>query len=137
MMGIPVEAPAHIHRDNQSVLANTTIPDSAQRKKLQSITYHFICEGAVRDEWCMAYVNTHDNEADLLTKLLPSGNKCKGFVQIYGTTFFSLKMRASWQLQSGLHYWNHFKLFHWQGGCNKVHEPPAYMRQMCKSKIMR
>ena len=32
-------------------------------------------------QWCMAYVNTHDNEAYLMTKLLPSGEKCKGFVQ--------------------------------------------------------
>ena len=56
------------------------IPDSALKKKLQSIAYHSIHEGAVRDEWHMAYVSTHDNEADLLTKLLPSGEKCKGFV---------------------------------------------------------
>ncbi len=81
MMGIPCEGPAYIEGDNQSVLANTTIPDSTLKKKNQSIAYHFVREGAARDEWRTTYVNTHDNEADLLTKLLPSGEKRKGFVR--------------------------------------------------------
>ena len=79
MMGIPLEAPVYVYRDNQSVLANMMVPDLVLIKKSQSITYHFVHEGAARDEWHMAYVSTHDNEADLLTKLLPSGEKCKGF----------------------------------------------------------
>ena len=37
-------------------------------------------EGAARDEWRTTYVNTNDNEADLLTKQLPSGDKRRGFV---------------------------------------------------------
>ena len=41
MMGIPVEGPTCIYGDNQSVLANTTIPHSALKKKSQSIAYHF------------------------------------------------------------------------------------------------
>ena len=75
MMGIPVETPIYLYGDNQSMLANMTIPDSALNKKSQSIAYHFICERAVRDEWHIAYVSMHDNEADLLTKLLPGGEK--------------------------------------------------------------
>jgi hypothetical protein len=81
MLGIPCEGPANIEGDNQLVLANTTIPDSNLKKKNQSIAYHFVREGAARDEWRTTYVNTHDNEADLLTKLLPSGEKRKGFVR--------------------------------------------------------
>ena len=73
MMGIPWEDPAHISGDNQSVLANTNIPDSTLKKKSQIIAYHFIREGSARDYWRTSYVNTHDNEVDLLTKLLPSG----------------------------------------------------------------
>ena len=80
MMGIPCDQPAYIYGDNQSVLANTTIPDSTLKKKSQSIAYHFVWEGSGQDEWRMAYVNTHQNEADLLTKLLPSGEKRKHFV---------------------------------------------------------
>ena len=81
MMGIPCEGPAYVQGDNQSVLANTSMPDSILKKKSQSIAYHFVREGAARDEWRTTYVSTHDNEADLLTKLLPSGEKRKGFVR--------------------------------------------------------
>lgn len=81
MMGIPCEGPAYIYGDNQSVLANTTIPDSTLKKKSQSIAYHFVREGSARDEWRTTYVNTHENEADLLTKVLPHGEKRKGFVR--------------------------------------------------------
>lgn len=81
MMGIPVDGPAYIYGDNQSVLANTTIPDSTLKKKSLSIAYHFVREGVARDEWRTTYVNTHGNEADLLTKVLPSGEKRKGFVR--------------------------------------------------------
>ena len=80
MIGIPCVCPAYIHGDNQSVLASCGIPNSILKKKSQSIAYHFVREGAARDEWRTSYVNTHDNEADLLTKLLPSGEKRKGFV---------------------------------------------------------
>ena len=80
MMGIPCEGPMCIYGDNQSVLANTTIPDSTLKKKSQSSAYHFVHEGDARDEWRTSYVNTHDNEADLLTKQLPHGEKRKRFV---------------------------------------------------------
>jgi hypothetical protein len=82
MMGIPFESPAYVYGDNQSVLYNTTIPDSTLKKKSQSIAYHFVREGAARSEWRTAYVNTHDNPADLLTKPLPSGAKRTGFVKM-------------------------------------------------------
>ena len=65
--------------DNQSVPANTTIPDSTLKEKSRSIAYHFVHEGVARDEWRTSYVNTHDNEADLLTKPLPHGENRKGF----------------------------------------------------------
>ena len=79
-MGIPVEGPTYIYGDNQSVLANATIPDSILKIKSRSIAYHFVLEGVARDEWRTSYVNTHDNKADLLTKQLPHGEKRKGFV---------------------------------------------------------
>jgi hypothetical protein len=50
------------------------------KKKSQSIACHFVREGAARDEWRASHVNTNANEADLLTKLLPSGPKRKGFI---------------------------------------------------------
>ena len=62
-------------------MANTTIPESALKKKCQSIAYHMIREGVARDEWRTAHVRSAMNEADLLTKQLPSGDKRKGFVR--------------------------------------------------------
>ena len=69
MMGIPCDGPSHIYGDNQSVLANTMMPDSTLKKKSQSIAYHFVCEGSAHGEWRTAYVNMHENEPDLLTNL--------------------------------------------------------------------
>jgi hypothetical protein len=77
MLGISCEEPAYISGDNQSVLYNTTIPDLTLKKKSQSIAYRFVREGSARDEWRTSYVSTHDNEADLLTKMMPvGGNPC-------------------------------------------------------------
>ena len=81
MMGIPVDAPTYIFGDNQSVLNNTTLPDSILKKKSQSICYHFVREGVARNEWRTTYVNTHENPADLLTKPLPAGEKRTKFVK--------------------------------------------------------
>ena len=80
MMGIHVIGPVYVQGYDQSVLENTTIPDSTLRKKSQSIAYRFFYEEVSWDEWRTSYVNMHDIEADLLTKLLPSGGKWRGFV---------------------------------------------------------
>ena len=76
MMGIPVDEPSFVFEDNQSVLANTTRPESRIKKKTQSIMYYHVREGCAKDEWRTMYVNTHKNVEDLLTKPLPSGEKC-------------------------------------------------------------
>ena len=80
MLGIPCDGPTFVYGDNQSVLCNTRIPDSALKKKSHGIVYHFVREGCARDEWRTAYVNTDCNPADLLTKALPSGQKRSKFV---------------------------------------------------------
>ena len=56
MMGIPIYGPVYISGDNQSVLANTTVPESMLKKKSQSIAYHFVQLMRVQlminsDEW--------------------------------------------------------------------------------------
>ena len=82
MMGIPVEEPTLVYGDNQSVLANTTMPSSTLKKKSNSIAYHFVREGCARDEWRTTYINTHLNPADMLTKPLPPGEKRSKFVRM-------------------------------------------------------
>ena len=81
MIGIPCDGPSHIYGDNQSVLADTMMPDSTLKKKSQSIAYHLVCEGSDHGEWRTAYVNMHDNEANLLTKPLPNEEKRWKFVR--------------------------------------------------------
>ena len=82
IMGIPVDEPAFIFGDNQSVLANTTMAESTMKKKTQSIAHHFVQEGSARDEWRTVYINTHENVANMLTKPLPSGEKRWKFVRM-------------------------------------------------------
>ena len=49
-MGIPVNKPAFVFGNNQSVLVNTMNPGSTIKKKLHhSIVYHFVREGCARD----------------------------------------------------------------------------------------
>ena len=73
MMGIPVDEPTFVYGVNHSVLANTTMPGSTLKKKTKSIASHHIREVTARDEWRTAYVNTHENVDNMLTKPLPSG----------------------------------------------------------------
>ena len=82
MLGIPSEGCTCIYSDNISVLYNTLIPESTLKKKSQGIAYHFVRKGCARNEWRTAYVNTHSNPADLLTKFLAAGSKRLGFVII-------------------------------------------------------
>ena len=82
MMGISIIGPTYVYGDNQSVLANTTIPHSNLKKKSNSIAYHFVREGCARDEWRTTYLHTSLNPADLLTKPLASGEKRTSFVNM-------------------------------------------------------
>ena len=81
MFGIPVTEPAFVHGDNQSVLCNTTAPQSTLKTKSNAIAFHFVREGCARDEWRTAYINTHLNVVDLMTKPL-AGIKRWKFVQM-------------------------------------------------------
>ena len=81
-MRIPVEYPTLIFGDNQSVLANTTMTEYMLKNKTQNIEYHFVQEGCAFDEWRTAYISTHENVADMLTKPLPSGDKRWKFVRM-------------------------------------------------------
>ena len=49
-MGIPVNGPTYVFGDNQSVLANTTVPHSQLKKKSNSVAYHHCREGSAFDE---------------------------------------------------------------------------------------
>ena len=77
MMGIPVNNPTFVMGDNQSVLWNTTVPDSTLKKKSSAVAYHFVREGVANDEWRTSYVNTKENPSDVCTKVIPNGEDRK------------------------------------------------------------
>ena len=78
MMRIPVDEPTCVYGDNQSVLSNTTIPESTLKNKTQIIAFRRVREGTARDEWRTVYINMHENVPGMITKHLPSGDKrCK------------------------------------------------------------
>lgn len=81
MIGIPCSEPTLVYGNNQSVLANSTLPASQLKKKSNSIAYHFVRESLARDEWTTVYINTNENLADLLTKPLPWSEKRSKFIQ--------------------------------------------------------
>ena len=81
MFGIPVDEPAFVHGENQSVLLNTTLPQYMLNKKLQSISFNLVREVCAWDEWSTAYINITLNVADLMTKPL-SGDKRWIFIRI-------------------------------------------------------
>ena len=58
MIGVPYEGPSYDHSDNQSILCDTSIPDSTLKKN-QSIAYHLVREGAARDKWSTACSRAH------------------------------------------------------------------------------
>ena len=79
MMKIPVELTTYIFGDNQSVLVDSSKPHSILKKKSSSIAFHFVREGAAKDEWRLAYLNTNYNPADMATKSLDGGEKRSRF----------------------------------------------------------
>jgi hypothetical protein len=68
MMGSPLSGPSYVYGNNKSAITNSTTPESALKKKCNSICYHAIRESVVMGESLLTHVGTRDNLADLLTK---------------------------------------------------------------------
>ncbi len=49
MFGIPVDGPANVFCDNNSVVINVTIPTSPLKKKHNAIAYHRVREAIAAD----------------------------------------------------------------------------------------
>ena len=82
MMGIPVTQPAFIRGDNQSVIFNSSIPESMLKKKHNAVSYHFVREGCAKGEWATEKVDTKDNPADILASPRAHGEDRKRKVQM-------------------------------------------------------
>ena len=79
MMDVEIDGPTYIYGDNQSVIYNTSKPESILKKKSNSICYHFIREAVAMKECLTTHIPTLKNFADMLTKVL-YGKKRKDLV---------------------------------------------------------
>ena len=75
MMGIPIDGPTYVYCDNMSVVYNTSSPESMLKKKSNSIAYHAVREAVAMGEILIAHIRTDDNIADVMTKVLPGGER--------------------------------------------------------------
>ena len=70
MMGVPIHGACKVFCDNDSVVQNTTRPESPLRKKANAICYHKARESIAAGWIQIAKEPGETNVADLLTKLV-------------------------------------------------------------------
>ena len=80
-MGIACKGPAHTHVHDQSALANSAMPDSSLKRKSSSLACHLVREGVAMDDRRKTHVNSHENEVELLSKVLHFVKKRRKFVR--------------------------------------------------------
>ena len=70
MFGVPIDGPVRILCDNQSVIKNSSFPESVLKKKHCSVAYHIVREYIAAGKALIYYENSKTNLADLFTKVL-------------------------------------------------------------------
>jgi hypothetical protein len=80
MFGLPIEGPTNVFCDNQSVVTNTTKPESTLKRKHNSIAYHRVREAAAAGTIRIAKESHETNIADMLTKPV-SGPRLKALCE--------------------------------------------------------
>ena len=71
MMGVPLDGPAWMFGDNQSVLTSANIPHSSLNKRHNALAYHRVREAISAKVLYFLYVPSKKNAADIFTKFLP------------------------------------------------------------------
>jgi hypothetical protein len=69
-LGVPIDGPALLLGDNQSVVLNTTVPSSVLKKKHNAVAFHHIREAIAARICQFVHIPSSENYADLLTKSL-------------------------------------------------------------------
>jgi hypothetical protein len=70
MMGIHIDGPTNAFCDNQSVVTNSSIPQSTLTKKHNAIAYHKVRESVAAEAIRIKLEKGADNLSDVLTKFL-------------------------------------------------------------------
>ena len=81
MMGVPLDGPTNVFCDNESVVKNSTKPESALKRRHNAIAYHRCREAQAAGIIRIAFEDGDTNIADLFTKLLP-GPRLRQLVQM-------------------------------------------------------
>jgi len=81
MMGVPMDGPTSVFCDNESVVKNTTRPESALKKKHNAVAYHKVRESIANGTIRLAKEDGKSNLADILTKLMP-GPRLREMIQM-------------------------------------------------------
>ena len=71
MMGVEIDGPCNVFCDNNTVVLNSSIPESMLKKKHAAINYHRMREAIAAGVIRIAKEDTATNISDLLTKCLP------------------------------------------------------------------
>jgi hypothetical protein len=71
MMGIPVDVPANLFCDSETVFKNCALPESTLKTKHNAIAYHKTREAQDSGTIRVAWESGETNLSDILTKLLP------------------------------------------------------------------
>ena len=71
MMSVPLIGATAVHCNNQSVVKNSTAPESVLKKRHNGIAYRRAHEAQAAGIIKVAWENGETNIADLLTKLMP------------------------------------------------------------------
>ena len=69
-LGVPLDGPALLLGDNQSVVLNTTVPSSVLKKKHNAVAFHRIREAIAGGICRFVHIPSHENYADIATKSL-------------------------------------------------------------------
>ena len=74
MLGAPLDGPALMLGDNNSVVLNTTMPSSVLKKKHSACSYHQVREAIAAKIIKFTHITSDMNYSDILTKALPAGS---------------------------------------------------------------
>jgi hypothetical protein len=88
MFGVPIVGPANVLCDNQGVVKNASLPESALSKRHNAINYHVVRESAAAGILRVGKENGESNLADPFTKVLPRTKRYEAFSRIGYSSMF-------------------------------------------------
>jgi hypothetical protein len=70
MLGIPIDGPAWLFGDNQSVITSSNVPHSCLNKRHNALSYHRVREAIAAEILYFIHMDGKYNPSDILTKFL-------------------------------------------------------------------